>query len=93
VGEGDSDDLFSFCRERAVSKGSPRESVKGGLLIGGDVAPPASYLRWKTNGKAERFIQAELREWAYARAYQNSDQRIGRVAQLAPPIQLASATW
>jgi Transposase and inactivated derivatives len=29
----------------------------------------------KTNGKAERFIQTSLREWAYARAYQNSDQR------------------
>ena len=29
----------------------------------------------KTNGKAERFIQTTLREWAYARAYQNSDRR------------------
>ena len=29
----------------------------------------------KTNGKAERFIQSSLREWAYARAYENSDQR------------------
>ena len=29
----------------------------------------------KTNGKAERFIQTALREWTYARAYQNSDQR------------------
>ena len=29
----------------------------------------------KTNGKAERFIQTALREWAYARAYQNSRQR------------------
>lgn len=29
----------------------------------------------KTNGKAERFIQTAIREWAYARAYQNSDQR------------------
>lgn len=29
----------------------------------------------KTNGKAERFIQTALREWAYARAYQHSDQR------------------
>lgn len=26
----------------------------------------------KTNGKAERFIQTALREWAYARAYQTS---------------------
>jgi transposase InsO family protein len=29
----------------------------------------------KTNGKAERFIQTALREWAYAQAYHNSDQR------------------
>lgn len=29
----------------------------------------------RTNGKAERFIQSSLREWAYARAYQNSAQR------------------
>ena len=29
----------------------------------------------KTNGKAERFIQTSLREWAYAHAYAHSDQR------------------
>jgi len=29
----------------------------------------------KTNGKAERFIQSSLREWAYAQAYRNSRQR------------------
>jgi transposase InsO family protein len=29
----------------------------------------------RTNGKAERFIQTALREWAYARSYQNSDER------------------
>jgi len=29
----------------------------------------------KTNGKAERFIQTALREWAYARAYHTSQQR------------------
>ena len=29
----------------------------------------------RTNGKAERFIQTALREWAYARAYHSSDQR------------------
>jgi len=29
----------------------------------------------KTNGKAERFIQTALREWAYARAYDTSCQR------------------
>jgi transposase InsO family protein len=29
----------------------------------------------RTNGKAERFIQTALREWAYARRYQNSTER------------------
>jgi transposase InsO family protein len=29
----------------------------------------------KTNGKAERFIQTSLREWAYAQAYEHSRQR------------------
>lgn len=31
--------------------------------------------RPQTNGKAERFIQSALREWAYAYTYQNSHQR------------------
>jgi transposase InsO family protein len=29
----------------------------------------------KTNGKAERFIKTALKEWAYARAYNTSDER------------------
>ncbi len=29
----------------------------------------------RTNGKAERLVQTSLREWAYARAYDNSGQR------------------
>ena len=35
----------------------------------------------RTNGKAERFIQTALREWAYGRTYQNS---IERSQQLLP---------
>lgn len=31
--------------------------------------------RPRTNGKAERFIQTMLREWAYAAVYRNSDHR------------------
>ena len=33
----------------------------------------------RTNGKAERFIQTAIREWAYAYAYQNSEQRISEL--------------
>lgn len=29
----------------------------------------------QTNGKAERFVQTSLREWAYARPYESSEQR------------------
>jgi transposase InsO family protein len=32
--------------------------------------------RPQTNGKAERFIQTMLREWAYAASYQDSRQRV-----------------
>jgi transposase InsO family protein len=42
----------------------------------------------RTNGKAERFIQSALREWAYARAYARSHQRIA-----ALPHWLHSYNW
>jgi transposase InsO family protein len=34
------------------------------------------HYRPQTNGKAERFIQTAIREWAYARRYENSKQRL-----------------
>jgi transposase InsO family protein len=42
----------------------------------------------RTNGKAERFIQTALREWAYAQAYPTSDRR----AQ-ALPVWLHQYNW
>ncbi len=33
----------------------------------------------RTNGKAERYIQTALREWAYARTYQNSAERTAQL--------------
>ena len=36
--------------------------------------------RPQTNGKAERFIQSALREWAYGWTFQNSDHRIKALA-------------
>ena len=42
----------------------------------------------KTNGKAERFIQTSLREWAYARAYDSSDERTAEL-----PRWLHSYNW
>ena len=35
----------------------------------------------RTNGKAERFIQTALREWAYAKPYRSSPQRAGALAR------------
>lgn len=42
----------------------------------------------KTNGKAERFIQTALREWAYAQAYPTSDRRAEEL-----PIWLHKYNW
>jgi transposase InsO family protein len=42
----------------------------------------------QTNGKAERIVQASLREWAYAKAYESSER--GRPAALNSSLQLAS---
>jgi transposase InsO family protein len=44
--------------------------------------------RPQTNGKAERFIQTVLREWAYARVYETSDQRAKHL-----PIWLHHYNW
>jgi transposase InsO family protein len=42
----------------------------------------------KTNGKAERFIQTALREWAYAHAYSTSDHRADQL-----PVWLHRYNW
>jgi transposase InsO family protein len=46
----------------------------------------------KTNGKAERFIQTALREWAYARA-QTSDQRAAELPICTHHYNLAPPAW
>lgn len=42
----------------------------------------------RTNGKAERFIQTSLREWAYARTYQHSSIRAAHL-----PLFLHHYNW
>jgi transposase InsO family protein len=45
------------------------------------IAPKRTrHYRPQTNGKAERFIQTAIREWAYARRYENSAQRQDELA-------------
>jgi transposase InsO family protein len=38
------------------------------------------HYRPQTNGKAERFIQTAIREWAYARRYENSTERLDELS-------------
>lgn len=42
----------------------------------------------KTKGKAERFIQTALREWAYAKAYDTSRQRAVEL-----PLRMHRYNW
>jgi transposase InsO family protein len=42
----------------------------------------------QTNGKAERFIQTAIREWAYATAFEHSDQRRSEL-----PVWLHRYNW
>jgi transposase InsO family protein len=42
----------------------------------------------RTNGKAERFVQTSLREWAYATAYSTSEERAAEL-----PIWLHRYNW
>ena len=42
----------------------------------------------RTHGKAERFVQTSLREWAYARAYNTSDERAAEL-----PLWLHRYNW
>lgn len=42
----------------------------------------------RTNGKAERFIQTSLREWAYARPYATSDERHAAIGPWAEDYNL-----
>ncbi len=46
------------------------------------------YYRPQTNGKAERFIQTALREWAYGRTYRHSRQRTARL-----PLWVHEYNW
>ena len=55
--------------------------VRFDLRVGAPYTP-------RTNGKAERFIQTALREWAYARTYADSRERSSEL-----PIWLHRYNW
>lgn len=48
--------------------------------------------RPQTNGKAERFIQTMLREWAYVRPYASSAAEAPRAQTVAAALQRAPTT-
>ena len=47
--------------------------------------------RPQTNGKAERFIQTLIREWAYAQAYATSARRTRALQAMGPRLQHGAA--
>ena len=48
--------------------------------------------RPQTNGKAERFIQTLLREWAYRVPYRSSARRTAALAPVSPLLQPPAST-
>lgn len=46
----------------------------------------------RTNGKAERFIQTAIREWAYVRLYQNSAERLAELQPWVHSYKLAPSS-
>ena len=71
----------------------PAPRVQDGLTISpspfrkqADSKAPTNHI--PDNGKAERFVQTSLREWAYARAYSTSQHRAAEL-----PIWLHRYNW
>ncbi len=60
-----------------VFKSDPFRSVCQSFAVSQSFTRP---YRPRTNGKAERFIQTMLREWAYRRAYSSSAERRGQLS-------------
>jgi transposase InsO family protein len=78
---------FGVSVERVMTDNGP--AYRSGLWRQACQAHALRHIRTKpytprTNGKAERFIQTSLREWAYAQPYGSSQQR---TAALAPWLQ------
>jgi transposase InsO family protein len=47
----------------------------------------------RTNGKAERFIQTALREWAYRRPYYTSADRARVLPGVVGALQFGPSSW
>jgi transposase InsO family protein len=59
--------------------GLPLKAVRQGPADRRSPSPPNPAYTPRTNGKAERFIQTSLREWAYAKPYGSSAERTSAI--------------
>ena len=69
---------LGVCIERVLTDNGPafRSAAFGEACLQNGIAQKFTRaFRPQTNGKAERFIQSALREWAYGRMYANSEVR------------------
>jgi hypothetical protein len=65
-----------------VSKATVSRVLRSGACLELGIAQKFTRaFRPQTNGKAERFIQSALREWAYGRAYRHSEERIAALSR------------
>jgi transposase InsO family protein len=67
-----------FLRNAVACFGSLGVRIRRVLTDNGGLGVAQRFTRTyrpQTNGKAERFIQSDLREWAFGFTYQNSQQR------------------
>lgn len=74
-------------RRTEPQQAAGQESRKQALVAGGGHIRTRPYTP-RTNGKAERFIQTALREWAYAQAYPTSERRAAEL-----PVWLHRYNW
>ena len=69
---------LGVCIERVLTDNGPafRSAAFGEACLQNGIAQKFTRaFRPQTNGKAERFIQSALREWAYGRTYASSEVR------------------
>ncbi len=79
--------------ERLLTDNAKAYHSRSWLLASGRLGLERRYTRIyrpRTNGKAERFIQTLLREWAYARSYRSSSARRPGAWWLSALVQQAS---
>ncbi len=78
--------VSSFAANVSTWNDLSMQLARGRFLIKEDLAVRFDRL---SSGKAERFIQTALSEWAHARTYLHSAERQRHLRPWSPPVQLA----